>query len=188
VVTLFDFFKKLLMARQITFEEGQIKVAGETAIMTDGPALIKLTDIIVKKMGKRGITDIYLASKEGGESLGISFKKKFNLTGTKLADLLKDLAVMGGWGKMEFIRYDPESMTVIGKVVDSPFAELTEFKNKKMCHITRGFVAGALSIVFKTDVDCIETKCKAEGSNFCELLIKPKGKFKEKKLVKEQLP
>lgn len=176
------------MSRQITFEEGQIKVAGESAIMTHGPGLIKLTDIIIKKMGKKGVEDIYLASKEGGESLGNAFKKKFNLRGAKLADLLKDLAVMGGWGKMEFIKYDSESMTVIGKVDGSPFAELTEFKNKKMCHITRGFVAGALSIAFETDVDCIEVKCKAEGSNFCELFIKPKRKFKEKKLVKEQLP
>ena len=103
---MFDFFKKLLMARQITFEEGQIKVADESAIMTHGPALIKLTDIIIKRMGKRGVVDIYLASKEGGESLGKSFEKKFNLTGIKLANLLKDLAVMGGWGKFDFIKLD----------------------------------------------------------------------------------
>lgn len=188
MVILFDFFKKLLMARQITFEEGQIKIAGESSIMIHGPALVKLTDIIIKKMGKNGIEDIYLASKEGGKKLSEAFKKKFNLTDSKLADTIKDLAVMGGWGKMEFIKYDPLNKIAIGKVTDSPFAELTEFKNKKMCHITRGFVAGALSTVFRTDVDCIEVKCKSEGSNFCELVIKPKGKFKEKKLVKEQLP
>lgn len=176
------------MSRQITFEEGQIKVAGETAIMVHGPALVKLTDIMVKTMGKKGITNIYLASKEGGESLGKAFKKKFNLKGTKLADLLKDLAVMGGFGKMEFIKLDLKNKFVIGKIIYSPFAELTEQKNKKVCHITRGFVAGSLSEAMESDVDCIEVKCKAEGSEYCELVIRPKKDFKEKKLVKEQLP
>jgi predicted hydrocarbon binding protein len=185
---VFDFFKKLLMARQLTFEEGQIKVAGETAIMVHGPALVKLSDMLIKSMGKRGIDYIYLSSKESGKILAQAFKKKYGLKGMELANLIKDLAEMSGWGKIEFIKFDFENKTVIGKIIDSPFAELTEFRNKKMCHIIRGFIAGSISIIFETDVDCIEVKCKADGSEFCEGVIKPKSKFLEKKLVKEQLP
>jgi len=185
---VFDFFKKLLMARQLTFERGQIKVANETSIMVHGPALVKLSDMLIKTLGKRGIIYIYNSSKESGKIMALAFKKKYGLTGMKLADIMKDLAQMGGWGKIEFLKFDFKNKFVIGKILDSPFAELTEFKNKKMCHISRGFIAGALSIVFDTDVDCIEVKCIADGSEFCEGIIKPKNKFLEKKLVKEQLP
>jgi len=185
---VFDFFKKLLMARQLTFEEGQIKVADEISIMVHGPALVKLSDMLIKSMGKEGINYIYESSKESGRILAQAFKRKYGLTGMKLADLIKNLAMMGGWGKIEFLNFDFKNNSVIGKITDSPFAELTEFRNKKMCHISRGFIAGALSVVFGTDVDCIEVKCKADGSEFCEGIIKPKSKFLEKKLVKEQLP
>jgi len=185
---VFDFFKKLLMARQLTFERGQIKVADEISIMIHGPALVKLSDILIKTMGKKGIDYIYTSSKESGKIMARAFKRKYGLTGMKLANLMKDLAEMGGWGKIEFLKFDFRNKFVIGKITDSPFAELTEFKNKKMCHITRGFIAGALSIVFKANVDCIEVKCKADGSEFCEGIIRPRREFKEKELIKEQLP
>jgi len=175
------------MARQITFEEGQIKVADETAIMIHGHALIKLTDIVVKRMGKKGVTSIYLASKEGGKSLGLAFKKKFNLTESKLADLLKDLAMMGGWGSFEFVKLDFTEKVLICRAKQSPFAQLTELRGKKVCHIIRGLLAGGAGVGFNKDVDCIETKCLAEGSSICEFIVKPKEKFKEKQLVKEQL-
>jgi predicted hydrocarbon binding protein len=175
------------MSRQITFEEGQIKVAGETAIMIHGPALIKLTDIMIKTMGKKGIINIYLASKEGGESLAKAYKRKFNLSGAKLADLLKDLAVMGGWGKMEFIKLDFNKKILICRVKDSPFAQLSSLRGKKVCHIIRGLLAGGCGIGFNENVDGIETRCKAEGSDYCEFIIQPKKDFKEKNLVKEQL-
>lgn len=184
---MFDFFKKLLMSRQITFEEGQIKVAGETSIMIHGPALVKLTDIIVKSMGKEGVIDIYVASKEGGKSLGQAFKKKFSMTQSKLANLLKDLAVMGGWGSFEFVKLDFSEKNLICRVRGSPFAQLSGLRGEKVCHIIRGLLAGGTSVGFNEDVDCIETKCVAEGSSVCEFIVKRKDKFKEKSLVKEQL-
>jgi hypothetical protein len=93
---VFDFFKKLLMARQLTFEEGQIKVADEISIMVHGPALVKLSDMLIKSMGKEGINYIYESSKESGRILAQAFKRKYGLTGMKLADLIKNLAMMGG--------------------------------------------------------------------------------------------
>lgn len=184
---VFDFFKKLLMSRQLTFERGQIKIAGETSIMVHGPALVRLTDTLIKIMGKKGINYIYLSSKEGGKSLGDAYKKKFLIKEVKLANLLKDLAEMGGWGEFSFIKIDSSNRSLICNVNKSPFAELTILKGKKVCHMIRGFLAGGASVGFNEDLDCIETKCVAEGSSFCEFFIKTKKNFKEKKLVKEQL-
>jgi predicted hydrocarbon binding protein len=53
--------------------------------------------------------------------------------------------------------------------------------------MSRGFAAGAASVLFKTNVDCIETKCIADGSKFCEFIIQEKKNLKDKKLVKQQL-
>jgi predicted hydrocarbon binding protein len=133
------------------------------------------------------VTSIYLSSKEGGESLGNAFKKKFSLKDAKLALLLKDLASMGGWGSFEFVKMDFSESTLICVVRDSPFARLSSLRGQKVCHIIRGLLAGGTSIGFNKDVDCIETKCVADGSNVCEFIIKPKNKFKEKALVKKQL-
>lgn len=184
---MFDLFKKLLMSRQLTFENGQIRVTGEISIMIHGPALIMLTDNIIEKMGKEGVKSIYAASKEGGMSLAKAYKSKFHLAESKLANLLMDLASMGGWGRFEFIKLDFKENIMICTVKESPFARLSKQKKKKVCHMIRGLLAGGASIGFGKDVECIETKCLADGSNFCEFIVKPKKEFKEKNLVKEQL-
>jgi len=184
---VFDFFKKLLMSRQLTFERGQIKVANEISIMVHGPALVNLTDMLIRTLGRDGIKYIYNSSKESGKILAKAFQNKYGMKGMKLASLIKDLTEMAGWGKSKFINLDISKKTMIIVVTGSPFAQLTTFKNKKMCHMSRGFAAGAASVLFKTNVDCIETKCAADGSNFCEFIIQEKKNLKNKKLVKQQL-
>ncbi len=185
---MFDFFKKLLMSRQMSFERGQIKIGNDTAIMVSGAAFSNITDSLLKDMKEAGMKQIYLASKEGGKALGRSFQKMYDISGVKLANLLKNLAEMGGWGEFEFTRIDPKEKAILCVVINSPFAKLSSIRGKKVCHMTRGLLAGAASVGFHTDAGCIETACAAEGGQACTFIVKPAAKFdKKNKTVKEQL-
>jgi len=185
---MFDFFKKLLMSRQMTFERGQIRVGGDIGIMISGAALVHMTDTLVNEMGREGERQMYLSAKVGGESLGRSFKKLYNVSGVKLADLLRRLAEMGGWGEIEFINVDPEGKSVICKVSNSPFPILTKNKARKACHMTRGLLTGGIAVCFGVPVEGVETKCVNEGAPNCEFHIKPVAKFdRTKPFFKQQL-
>ncbi|PIN69866.1 hypothetical protein COV94_02395, partial [Candidatus Woesearchaeota archaeon CG11_big_fil_rev_8_21_14_0_20_57_5] len=72
----------------MSFEQGKILIANEISIMVHGPALIKITDMIMREMGKEGVKTLYLAAKDGGLKLGRAFQKKFGINDLKLATLL----------------------------------------------------------------------------------------------------
>jgi len=185
---MFDFFKKLLMSRQMTFERGQIKVGGDIGIMISGAALVHMTDTLIKDLGKEGERQMYLSAKVGGQSLGNSFKRIYNIGGPKLADLLRRLAEMGGWGEIEAIGFNPQEKSVIFKVTNSPFPMLTKIRGRKACHMTRGLLTGGIEVCFNTPVEGVEVRCVNEGAPYCEFHIKPAGKFdRTKPLFKDQL-
>jgi predicted hydrocarbon binding protein len=185
---MFDFFKKLLMSRQMTFERGQIKIGDDVAIMVSGEALVHVTDSLLKVMKEEGARQIYLASKEGGKALGRSFRKRFGVSDVKLANLLRNLAEMGGWGQFEFININVKGKSLICHVTNSPFAKLTTNRGQKVCHMIRGLLAGGAAVGFNKDVECVETMCIADGSHLCEFIVKPVGKFDRRDdLVKKQL-
>lgn len=176
------------MSRQMSFERGQIKVGGDIGIMISGAALVHMTDTLCQQLGKEGERQTYVSAKVGGESLGRSFSKSYGINGARLANLLKNLAEMGGWGEMEFYNFDEAAKSFVCKVNNSPFPILTKIKGKKVCHMTRGLLTGGANICFGVPMEGVEVRCINEGAANCEFLIKPAKDFdKNKDIVKEQL-
>jgi len=58
-------------------------------------------------------------------------------------------------------------LSIFGKPQDA----LDSKSKEPICTLCAGVLAGIFSYIFKKDSDCIETKCLAQGNNFCEFKI-----------------
>ncbi|RLG92530.1 MAG: hypothetical protein DRO36_01100 [Candidatus Hecatellales archaeon] len=50
-------------------------------------------------------------------------------------------------------------------------------QNEPSCHITRGALAGNLSMILGKDFVGKEVKCIAKGDNYCMFILKPKKRW-----------
>ncbi|MDD4251081.1 MAG: 4-vinyl reductase [Candidatus ainarchaeum sp.] len=92
-------------------------------------------------------------------------------------------------GAIEIIDFDKEAKRALIIVDNSPFAIQVKGKvDRPMDNILRGIFSGVFSIIFKEDVDCVETECFAMNAKSCKFVIKPKTEFDlEKQIVRDQI-
>ena len=174
---MFGIFKKLLIARQIKFEEGKITLFNQRIIMNP----VYTNAIIQKHLEKAKSTHlIYESMKE----LGIQWTKDLQKNyGTKYKDVIRwgiNVVTLAGWGIVEIIEDKPSEKVLVFRLKDSAIAEtiLKKYGKSKtpVDYSFRGMIAGTFSTLLKTDMDCIETKCIAMGHGICEFVVKEKTK------------
>jgi predicted hydrocarbon binding protein len=76
-----------------------------------------------------------------------------------------------GWGRFVLERFDSAKKSLIVKVYCSPFAEGYGSSSKPVCHMTRGVLAGMVSLVFGKEVESKELSCLAKGDECCRFEI-----------------
>ncbi len=175
------------MARQLEMERGSIKMLTNRMIMLPSPFfsyLLKTSKNPIE-MGKL----IYYSSKlTTYNHFTYLLEKHYGLSFQGLEKWQKEVAELGGWGEIEIINVNWEKKEAIITVKNSPISEMMGLVNYAVDHETRGFTAGAISIIFKKDIEVLETKCTSKGDNLCEFIVQPKEKFSFKdKIVKNQL-
>jgi len=115
---------------------------------------------------------LYYMGKNGGIKFADTLKKELLVadTSTFLNLLLQLFAITGMCSDAKLLEYNEEN----GKIHLS-FSELFECKNlrkeKPNSQFFRGFIAGVVSSLWKTDVKVEEVTCTATGSDFCQFLV-----------------
>lgn len=177
-------FKKLMFARQIQMERGEIVLMGQRMVMLPAVTFHFLQN---KKDCKKYL---YYAGKLADSIVYTEgIMKKYGLVGRKVVDWMKNSAEVGGWGQIEVKEYDSKKKRCIIHFKNPPVS----FYNKKMDHnhmddLSRGYVAGALCMAFNDNIDTVEVKCQNLGSPFCEYVSKPTKEFDSSSpIVQEQL-
>jgi predicted hydrocarbon binding protein len=184
---MMEYFKKLFMANQAIFNKGRFIALGMPIVVYPIKLLTKIQKDFIKELdGNEGIYCIYESSKEGGkelskESLHIAKNEKIMLS------FLNKLVPIGGWGLIT-IKEDWEYKKFSITIENTPFAKLYGTTNEPICHIIRGLLAGAASIITKdTTIECIETNCIAKGDKTCTFEIMPKNQIKDIEKYKNQI-
>jgi predicted hydrocarbon binding protein len=182
---MFDVFGKVLVTRQIKFEEGKIVLFNQRITMN--PAYTNA--MIQKELEKiKSAHLIYDSMKQLGLQWTRDLQKNY---GTKHRDVVKwgiNVVTLAGWGIVEIIEDNPLKKIIIFKLKDSAIAKtiLKNYGKSKtpVDYSFRGMIAGTFSVLYKTDMDCIETKCLAMGDSICEFVVKEKSKinFKDEKI------
>jgi predicted hydrocarbon binding protein len=181
---MFGVFKKLLMARQIKFEEGRIVLFNQRITMN--PAYTNV--MIQKELEKINSAHIiYDSMKELGKQWTRDLQKNY---GTKYKDVVKwgiNVVTLAGWGTVKIMADKPSEKFLIFRLEDSAVGKtiLRNYGKSKIPvdYSFRGMLAGTFSVLFNTNMDCIETKCIAMGNSICEFVVREKTKidFKDEK-------
>lgn len=180
-MAFYDFMQKLILARQIKFEKGYIRLSDQRVVISPVEPLIAITEALLEE--ERLIPIVYEKirksfSKGFAESVG----KLYGLKGLDLTKWLADISNLGGWGKTTLVTFDNKAHNGILRVEDSPFVAYFKGKtNEPVDHIWRGIAAAGATRIFEEDIDFIETKCAISNSKVCEFLYKPR-----KALTKEE--
>lgn len=113
----------------------------------------------------------YSAGKNAGIHTAKRLKQKYNLEKTDLILAFAQSMRATGWGIIEPLKVDfRESSATI--IIRDCFEAVTWRQGTyKVCHLTRGTLAGFMGEAFNRPVEAEETKCKATGDDYCEFKI-----------------
>ena len=117
------------------------------------------------------IVVLYEVGKKIGGHAARRISEMFGLKGKELLEALAQAGQATGWAITEIkeIDFEHSSATIIVK--DCFEAVAWRKKPYTVCHWTRGYLAGYLSVVFNKPVEATETKCLAKGDEHCEFVI-----------------
>jgi predicted hydrocarbon binding protein len=182
---MFDFAKKLLFARKLSIEKGSLTILGHRYMMIPAKTFV---DIV--KNDKKAYKSVYIGSRDSGKEYSDYLIKEFHAkTAAQLEEVLINTFNLAGWGELEIIKNDMKNKFAIFHIKNSSMSTEYGKSSKPICHTNRGFLAGGASRVYKSNVECIEIKCRSVGNAFCEYIAADKKAISRKypKLAKSQL-
>ncbi len=177
--------KKLMFVRQFDIDQGKITMLGDREIMLNASALLALQEIdqtklydIAKKSSFKNIAGAVDHAKVYGKVKDVfigeiaDLGKKIGQTDEGTIKTLQEVFNVYGLGELTIQEIENKTKEASVSVKDSTIAEEWIAKNKKkskeaVCAITAGVIAGVFSFIFGKQVDCMEQKCKAQGSGYC---------------------
>lgn len=172
------FFEKLMLSRQIKFDDGKAEILNQRVVFIPGGFLGEYTLEIMKK--PESITLIYNSLKEGAGSFGKNIEKEYKNTLTDYSKLIKEVSDLAGWGITTFEFLNIEEGAIMS-VENTPVGSYLKGRVDSPCdHIMRGMVAGIASIKFGKNLDVIEIECIAMGDKKCKFVIGELDKLKAK--------
>jgi predicted hydrocarbon binding protein len=113
----------------------------------------------------------YNAGKKSGAYITKLFKKRKGMEGETLLAAIVQGARAIGWGEIVDVSVTDGSGRV--KIRKCFEALLRSHQKGKVCHWTRGFIAGVVSQTRGVPVEAVELKCTANGDDLCEFEIIP---------------
>ena len=185
----YDFMQKLVLARQIKFENGKVELLNQPMVISPAWTFVYMLKT-AKDSGEIGRL-IYEGTKQATrEGMAKEVKKEKKIEGLDLTKWIMNSGSMAGWGKLSLEKFNPkeQSATVICR--NSVIAKIFGNSNCAVDHAIRGFSAGTACEVFeRDDIEAIETKCASKGDKICEFKFMPRDKLNKKDpIVKVQIP
>jgi hypothetical protein len=193
-----DLSKSVMGIRQIEEELRELDVVQDVKIVKPGPLAYdvihfpimhgdsvatvmpielfgSLFDEIERILTPSGFAAVfYNAGKKSGAFITGLLAKRYSLKEKSLVLALTQAAKAIGWGQIEDFDMNKKELIAKIKVRMCFEALLRGPKHERVCHWTRGFIAGFLSEVFGKSVDAVELKCAAVGDEICEFEVKPR--------------
>lgn len=77
-----------------------------------------------------------------------------------------------GMGRFEIVDVNYKKKEAMVVVYDCSIAVEAGKQEEPVCYFVAGAIAAMFSILFKKDVDCKEKRCRSEGHEHCEFVVK----------------
>lgn len=171
---MFKLVSTLILQRQLSFEEGKIKLFNIPISIIPSDFIVELQ----KELEKRNLENIiYFAAKPVGEEWFRAMDKEYKI---KTKDVMKwgpSIISLSGWGNVTVNTKKDSEKSLTVTLEKSTNAQLYGKSDNPVDHLFRGLVCGAWSYVYGEELEAIEKKCSASGNKSCEFLLMPKDKF-----------
>jgi predicted hydrocarbon binding protein len=183
-----SFISKLIISKQLRFEEGQIIFLEKPMVFVPVEFYIHLTREILKK--RREMIEIYLDAWKAGVIFMREVSRKYSMA--KFEERYReamDIISSAGFGDYQTLEFEGGKYAYF-KIFNNPIAEKFYPSKEPIDHVLRGFNGGGGSPVHERIINTIETECKAVNNNFCIHLNAATEILKQKrwnKFVKAQL-
>ena len=123
---------------------------------------------LYRRMGDAAAVFLYHLAFSGGKFLAEYLSRKLGLRGRELlAETLKAYQA-GGWGRVELVRYEPYTMSIVLRLYDSVECKIFKGSSKPASQFIRGHLSGLLSGLLKASIRVMESRCIAMGDPYCE--------------------
>lgn len=172
-----DFIKKMMMARQIKFEEGRFDMLGIRGMILPSFTVTVLIEEVYDDVDDDIWDILFNAGKAHGEFAIEQVGSKHNVSRRRFFEELIDSANIMGIGYMEISRFDLDSGVLEVKLTDSPFVE--EFADREtfddvdrpVDQFHRGAFHGMGEQLFDAPVTSEEVSCRFLGDDACRIRV-----------------
>ena len=169
---MFDVMKKLLFARQLEFEEGEIKLLGQNVVMTPVTIFMEMYNYLKKSKPKKYGSILYSITQEVSRKYDIVLKEKYKMTPQQLAEWDVNTLALAGLGKGVIIKFDVKNKICIIKVTNSTIAKMLRPSKIPIDFVIAGYIGGSGMVAFNSKkIICKEVRCEAMGHPFCEFHV-----------------
>ena len=167
-MSMFGIIKKLLFAKQLSFEKGEIKLLGQPVVMFPVVLFIEMFKELKRNNPKNYKDIIYEITDEVGRTYSDTLRKKYGLSGRKLIEWDMNTLSLAGLGNGEIIRLDLEKKTATIKVTNTVIGKGLRPSKEPVDTVIAGMIGGSGKIIFNSEkILCKEIKCIARGDKFC---------------------
>lgn len=168
---------KIVRPEPLTCDVVHFPIVNGNSAATVMPAELfgSLFDEIEKILTPSGFAAVfYNAGKKSGGFIAKLFSERYGLKGDDVLLAMVQATKTIGWGEIEDLTIDRRKLTGRFKIQSCFEAVLRGYRKEKICHWTRGFIAGFSSEVVGESLEAVELKCVAAGDKLCEFEVKPK--------------
>jgi len=189
---MFEIVRKLMMARELRMEEGEISLMGERVQFVPTQIFVEA----LKNNFETASASQYESAKQGVYKWFGEVSKRKNLNDEALWQWQVNIIKLAGWGNPEVVvsgtSEDSERISFVVKNSAVAKDYLRSFGKSKepVCHLIRGGIAGGANArKNRTDMEVVEKKCIAQGDPICEMVLRPRSEFLKlnSPVVKKQL-
>lgn len=173
---LSGYFKRLLMARQVRFMEGDVSIFDVDHALVPTAHYVHLRALLGKKHGKEGIALLYHAGKTTSQGIADHFAKKFRAQRQESLFFWQNIIELTGIAEMKAMTLKEEAITVhVVSAFAKTFVETEgQKKGARIDEFLAGYLAGIFSTIYKKNFECSEANCIASGSAQCTFVLKAK--------------
>ncbi|MBS7252218.1 MAG: hypothetical protein KIH08_16745 [Candidatus Freyarchaeota archaeon] len=170
----FESVKQNLKMRQI----GAVDLLGIQITIVPSEAFELMSKILVdKKSYETGINLLHQLGRDLAYSISKNIQNKFKIANLEEAILLNArIYTLMGLGELIVQDYNKEKGTLLLRINNSPICNPLKGVGKKMGALIEGAIEGVVEAYTLSKCECQETKCVAQGDEYCEYQVNLKQK------------
>ena len=144
---------------------------GVRSVLLLGSDFVSMVRGFYERLGNMAAVFLYHLAYSGGASLASYLSEKLGLKGRELIVEALKMYQAGGWGLVELVECDPDSLDVALRIHGCIECEGMRGSRKPLSHFVRGHLSGFLSGLLNAKVRAVERRCIAAGDPYCEFYL-----------------